>query len=190
MFTKDECRKKFKEARRLLTLERYTKLNERILFQFMKLPLEGVSYIHTFLPIEKYREPNTLLIIEYLRKAWPSIGIVVPRADLYANSMTHYVLGAEQELISNKWGILEPAIGDSVDINLIDMVLLPLLAFDKQGNRVGYGKGYYDRFLQGIEKKVQKVGISLFDPVEQIMDSEAHDVPLDKCLTPDKLWLF
>lgn len=168
----------------------YHRFNVKLLKQFKSLSLEGIAYFHTFLPVLAKKEPNTLLLIEYLKKNYPSIKIVVPKSDLQTNAMTHYVLG-EQELVTNKWGIAEPqGSAHQVAVELIDMVLLPLLTFDLEGNRVGYGKGYYDRFLSTCRPDVRKIGLSLFDPVDKIIDSEAHDIPLDVCITPTKVWFF
>lgn len=173
-----------------LSNEGYNQLNVTLLKNFDTLSLEGVSYLHTFLPILSKREPNTFLIIEALKAKYPTIKIVVPKSDLTSNRMTHYVLG-KQELITNKWGIIEPeGTGERISESLIDAVLLPLLGFDLEGNRVGYGKGYYDRFLSECRPNIRKIGLSLFDPVDKIIDSEPHDIPLDICVTPEKVWMF
>lgn len=192
MFTKQECRVRFKFMRDQLTEVEYARLNLQLLenFKQLSLILTDVRYLHTYLPIVKNKEPNTLLIIEYLKVNWPHIGIVVPKSDLTNNIMTHHLLDSEQELISNKWGINEPAAGKLIKEQLIDMVLLPLLAFDMGGTRVGYGKGYYDRFLVNCKPDVRKIGLSLFDPVDKIIDGESHDIPLDFCITPNKTWDF
>lgn len=192
MFTKQECRVRFKFMRDQLAEIEYARLNLQLLENFKKLSLilKDVRYLHTYLPIVKNKEPNTLLIIEYLKENWPQIGIVVPKSDLTSNLMTHHLLDSKQELINNKWGIREPVAGKLIKEQLIDMVLLPLLAFDMSGTRVGYGKGYYDRFLLNCKPDVQKLGLSLFDPVDKIIDGESHDIPLDFCITPNKTWNF
>jgi len=192
MFTKQECRVRFKFMRDQLTEVEYARLNPLLLENFKQLSplLTHVRYLHTYLPIVKNKEPNTLLLIDYLKTEWPEISLVVPKSDLTSNSMTHHLLNNEQELISNKWGIDEPIAGESIKDQLIDMVLLPLLAFDMEGARVGYGKGYYDRFLANCKPGVQKIGLSLFDPVDKIIDVASHDVPLDICVTPNKTWNF
>jgi len=191
MFTKGECRSRFRLMRDRLSDEEYARLNEQLLNGFKEISLKDIRYIHTFLPILHQREPNTFLVIEYLRTVWPDIKIIVPRSDLQTNLMTHHVLWPNQELTRNRWGIIEPHESDEViEEELIDLILLPLLAFDKKGGRVGYGKGYYDRFLNLCKDNAQKVGLSLFGPVDRIIDIQPHDVPLDRCITPDKIWEF
>lgn len=88
------------------------------------------------------------------------------------------------------WGIPEPAGGTVVKPTDFDIILLPLLAFDLQGNRVGYGKGFYDRYLALCRPDCLKIGISLFDPVELIEEVESHDIPLDIAICPTKLYDF
>jgi 5-formyltetrahydrofolate cyclo-ligase len=65
-----------------------------------------------------------------------------------------------------------------------------MLAFDKQGYRVGYGKGFYDRYLKRCQPDVMKVGFSFFPPVDQIEDINANDVPLSYCITPHQIYAF
>lgn len=192
MFTKQECRVKSKFMRNQLTTDEYVKLNLQILENFKRLStiLKNVEYLHTYLPIIKNKEPNSLLVIDYLKIVWPEINLVVPKSDLKTNLMTHHLLAEGQELILNKWNIEEPVGGRLISEQLIDVVLLPLLAFDRYGTRVGYGKGYYDKFLASCRPDVKKVGLSIFDPIDKITDIEPHDVPLDLCITPSKIWRF
>jgi 5-formyltetrahydrofolate cyclo-ligase len=72
----------------------------------------------------------------------------------------------------------------------IDLVFVPLLSFDEKGYRVGYGKGFYDKWLAGCSPECLKVGISYFGPVESIEDRNDFDVPLDLCITPHNLYVF
>jgi 5-formyltetrahydrofolate cyclo-ligase len=96
------------------------------------------------------------------------IKIVIPKVDIHAGSLTHYHYNQEIELIKNQYGIDEPTEGVQISESEIDMVLIPLLAFDKKGYRVGFGKGYYDKFLSRCRKNVLKVGLSFFETVEKI----------------------
>jgi len=70
---------------------------------------------------------------------------------------------------------------------MIDAVLIPLLAFDNQGFRVGYGGGFYDRFLPACRPEALKVGLSFFDPVDVIEDKDQYDIPMDYCVTPTEI---
>jgi 5-formyltetrahydrofolate cyclo-ligase len=87
-------------------------------------------------------------------------------------------------------GIPEPVQGELIPDEQIDLVFVPLLAFDKKGNRVGYGKGFYDRFLAQCRPNTQKMGLSFFCPIDEISDVDPWDVKLDSCICPDKIWTF
>ena len=91
---------------------------------------------------------------------------------------------------NSAWGIPEPVDGTIVKPSDFDIVLIPLLAFDKNGHRVGYGKGFYDRYLVKCRPDCLKIGISLFDPVDHIEEVESHDIPLDIAICPAKLYDF
>jgi len=90
----------------------------------------------------------------------------------------------------NRWGISEPFTGEIIDDKEIDLVLVPLLCFDEMGYRVGYGNGYYDKFLANCRKDCLKVGVSFFEPIGEIEDVREFDIRLDYCVTPEKVWRF
>jgi 5-formyltetrahydrofolate cyclo-ligase len=184
---KAEIRKAAMQSRNALSARQLQELSEQLLTQFSKLDFSAVSIIHIFLPIEKKKEPNTFVFIDWLQLHHPSIKILVPRADFNTALMTHHIYTDINGLEKNIFDILEPQNTNEHQGN-IDLVLIPLLAFDQQGYRVGYGKGFYDRFLQNISTK--KVGLSLFPPVDKIADTDAHDVRMNLCLTPDRVYVF
>jgi 5-formyltetrahydrofolate cyclo-ligase len=70
------------------------------------------------------------------------------------------------------------------------MVLVPLLVVDNHGNRIGYGKGFYDRFLSECKSNTKKIGLSLLPLSEEVIDSGATDVKLDGCAIPATFRLF
>mgnify|MGYP003575184065 FL=1 len=90
----------------------------------------------------------------------------------------------------NEWGITEPVSGVEVLPEQLDIVLIPLLVYDKKGNRVGYGKGFYDRFLSECRSDAMKVGLSFFEPVDLISDANELDIPLDACISPKGIFTF
>lgn len=190
MATKGELRERFKQVRLLLTKEEEDSLNNELLLQFQQFNWSKFSYIHIFLPIKSSREPNTTLLIDWLRKNFPQIQLVVPKSDMGSLTMHHYAWEENLVLELNKWGIEEPKSGKVVLAEQLDIVILPLLAFDRMGNRVGYGKGFYDRFLSVCRPDCLKVGLSLFEPVDLIEDINPMDVPLDYCITPNTIWEF
>ena len=90
----------------------------------------------------------------------------------------------------NKYGIPEPKNGKKIKNNLIDVVFVPLLSYDKKGNRVGYGKGFYDRFLSNLSIKTIKIGLSLYEPENYIEGIDENDIKIDYCVTPNKIFSF
>ena len=140
-----------------------------------------------FLPIKKFNEIDTWAFVEYLKSQ--NANIIVSKSDTSSNSMIHYLLDEDSEIKTNKWGIPEPISGKKINELHIDKVLIPLLTFDKLGNRLGYGKGYYDVFLKKCRPNCKKIGLALNAPVD-LLPSEPFDVKLDYCISPQGLHTF
>jgi len=189
--TKAEVRKHYLQKRAGLAEPEYLQLNYRLCEQFFaNIDLSFLKVIHTFLPIEKTREPNTWLIIDRIRREYPHIRLSLPRINNQAGEMEHFYFEGLHQLKTNTWGIQEPKQGVPTEPDKIDMVLVPLLAFDLNGQRVGYGKGFYDKFLPLCKPTCQRVGISLFPPIDKIDDVRAEDEPLTMAITPDEVLRF
>ncbi|RZK54252.1 MAG: 5-formyltetrahydrofolate cyclo-ligase [Pedobacter sp.] len=178
---KSALRKRALNQRNALTEDNLQELNESLLAQFKKLDLSNIKSLHIFLPIIHQKEPDTFLIIDWLQQQHPEIEIVVPKADFKTSIMSHHSFLDREDLLNNHYHIPEPQKAKPF-IGTPDMVIVPLLAFDKKGYRVGYGKGFYDRFLSCLT--TQKIGLSFFDAVEEINDVHLNDIRLDKCITP------
>ncbi|MFW0714567.1 5-formyltetrahydrofolate cyclo-ligase [Pedobacter sp. N23S346] len=184
---KSEIRKQASKERLLINAETYAVLNNGLLHQFSALDFSTIKTLHIFLPIIEKKEPNTFLLIEWLTENHPDTKIIVPKADFETALMTSHKYLGLHDLQKNLYNILEPQKGIIHD-GEIDLVLIPLLAFDRQGYRVGYGKGFYDRFLENIN--AQKIGLSLYPAVEKIEDVNEHDIRLDFCITPTEIIKF
>ncbi len=194
--TKAEIRKLYKEKRKSLTEENCANFNKKIHdLVFSRLAIHRYSPIHLFLPILRNNEPDTRLIINTLRKDFaPDIYI---SKSIENGEMLHVKYEASTVLETNTWGIEEPK---DLSLSLSSeaffekyktediLIFVPLLAFDKKGNRVGYGKGYYDRFLQYATKDTAIVGLSLFEPFDLIEDADAFDIKMHFCITPERVW--
>lgn len=190
MKSKKELRQEFKLKRCQLSGEEEERLNCDLLLQFQKIELTAVKFMHVFLPIEKYHEPNTYSIINYVKEFFPKVVLVVSRSNFADYSMRHYILDEQTVFETNEWGIPEPVSGTEVLPTAIDFIIVPLLAFDLDGHRVGYGKGFYDRFFALCAAEAQRVGLSFFDPIERIADRNEHDVMLTKAITPYHIYSF
>jgi 5-formyltetrahydrofolate cyclo-ligase len=186
---KSILRKELLRKRRLVSSEEYEVRNallyEQVLSYFKDF---DHSCIDSYLPIKRNAEPETRNIINFLLKK--DVRVLVSKSDFSNYSMTHYEFTDKLELKENQFGIPEPVSGDEVDIQLADIMLIPLLAFDKKGNRLGYGKGFYDRLLSIVRPETLKVGLSLTSPFDYFGFEEIHDVTLDICITPYEMYRF
>jgi 5-formyltetrahydrofolate cyclo-ligase len=182
--TKAEIRKQFIAKRKQLSQAEYDHLNQELLKQFQQLDFSGVNVIHLFLPIHERKEPDTFLIRQWLKTSHPQITRVFPKADFADHTMQNFADDEFLELGINVFGIPEPITGNVVDPLHIDLMLIPLLAFDRQGYRVGYGKGFYDRFIAQCRPDVHLIGLSFFEPIDDISDLNPFDRQLNECLTP------
>jgi len=184
---KSEIRKRALKDRLAISDRDYKLLNKGLLNQFIALDFNSVKTLHIFLPMEEKKEPDTFLLIEWLAENHPEIKIIVPKADFETALMTNHEYLGVDDLQKNIYNILEPQKG-IVHAGDVDVVLVPLLAFDKRGYRVGYGKGFYDRFLKNMDAK--KIGLSLLPAIDEIDDVNEHDIRLDFCLTPTETIKF
>lgn len=185
--TKAEIRKQAIAQRKALSDGQVATYSGALLEHFAALDFSTVRTVHVFLPIAEKKEPDTFLFIDWLALHHPEIRVIVPRADFETALMHNYVYKGREGLEKNFYNIMEPAKGE-LHNGEVDMVLVPLLAFDVRGYRAGYGKGFYDRFLQGLD--TLKIGLSFFGPLEQIEDIDVYDVRLDACITPEKIYRF
>lgn len=172
-----------------MTEDEYGRLNQQISNQFFSnIDLSSTNVIHTYLPITKNREPNTWLIIDRIRKDFSKIRISLPK--VRNNTLENLYFQELRQLEKNAWDILEPKHGEITPTKDIDIVIVPLVALDQTGSRVGYGKGFYDKFLKECRADCKKIGLSFFNPVERIDDTQAFDVSLTHCLTPADFYRF
>jgi 5-formyltetrahydrofolate cyclo-ligase len=190
LHTKTHIRKQFLERRLNLPEEEAEARNEALLDNCRELSFGNVHWVHVFLPIAEKKEVNTWPIIEWLRAAYPALQWVLARAFLATGEMQHFLWDRHTILVKSKYGIPEPAGGTLIAPEALDLVFVPLLAFDMSGHRVGYGKGMYDRFLKQCRPGVRTIGLSLFEPVDQITDTDPRDVPLHTVVTPENIYHF
>ncbi|EAR03042.1 5-formyltetrahydrofolate cyclo-ligase [Maribacter sp. HTCC2170] len=183
---KSELRLLFTERRNALQEKEITASSLLISNQLLKLPIWSFSFFHLFLPILEKKEIDTSYVLTILQGK--DKNVVVPK--MQDNNLINYLLTDNTLLRKNRWNVPEPVEGILIAPEQIEVVFIPLLAFDKQGNRVGYGKGYYDRFLKQCKADVIKIGLSFFDAEEEISDVFEADIPLDYCVTPKKIYSF
>jgi len=190
---KSEIRENSKTKRKTLTTEQLEEKSIILVENFWKTSfLDKISTLHLFLPIKKFNEPDTCLLIRKILQEKPYIRLVVSKANLQKQSLQHYFLEKDTPLQENAWGISEPdeKVAQLCPIEAIELVLVPLLAFDARGFRVGYGKGFYDRFLVECPQAI-KIGFSLEEMLPELISNvDIYDIALDYCITPTKVLSF
>ena len=174
-----------------LALNQHEKLNleENIATLFNHFPFKYPTNILLYHPIENKKEPNIPQILSLFIQKTKS-KVYFPIVDISNLTMQISEINKNSTFIENKWGIQEPFPIIPTDPKNIDMVIIPLLIFDLNGYRVGYGKGVYDRFLEKNNHIKYKVGVCFFDPVENIDDIAKFDLPLTHCFTPSVIYEF
>lgn len=185
---KKELRLKYKALRNQLSEETLEEISLTITNKILTLPIWEKSYFHIFLPIIEHKEVNTEFILHLL--SGKDKEIIISKSDFETREMTHYLLTDNTKIKKNLYNIPEPVDGIEVPSKKIDVVFVPLLAFDKNGDRVGYGKGFYDKFLKECKPEIIKIGLSFFEPEEKIDGIFEEDIKLDYCVTPNEIYTF
>lgn len=183
---KDAIRKKYISLRKEFSKEEVQSMSSKIFENFKKsFTVLKNQNVHIFLSIEKFKEVNTSFFITYFKNQ--GVKIFVPK--MIKGKLIAVELVDEKYLIENSFGILEPTSNVNECLEF-DFIITPLLYADLQGNRVGYGKGYYDSFFSSLHQDSQKIGIGFFSPEENVDDVSSTDVPLDYLITPDSILSF
>ena len=185
---KKDLRIKYKALRQEMTTDEVEDKSLAIANNLLQLNICEKIYYHLFLTIEEHKEIQTEFILHLL--AGRDKEIVVSKSDFENAAMKHYLLTDNTRLVKNHYGIPEPADGIEVPVEKLDVIFVPVLGYDVKGNRTGYGKGFYDRFLAGCRQDVIKVGLSFFEPEDIISDIDENDIPLDYCVTPKQVFEF
>lgn len=184
---KSDLRKKYLEKRKLLSDIEIFQQSEEIFKNFVEYfkPLPEQK-VHIFIPIHKFKEINTQFFTDYFFSR--NIKVFVPKiADTKLISVEIF---KDTEFVVNQWGISEPISNEDSGITDFDFVITPLLYCDSKGNRVGYGKGFYDEFFESVSRRSKKIGVNYFNPDENIDDIREEDIPLDYLVTPTDVLSF
>ncbi len=188
---KAELRKEYLKRRSELLSEFADRSSRKIADRFFAtFELRRIRTVHIFVSIPKFNEVDTSLIIGRLWRDHPEIRTVAPKMRSGTGELEHIAFSSRTLMVENSWGISEPSIGDQVEPSDLDLVVVPLLCFDRSGYRTGYGKGLYDRFLAKCRPVCLKIGVNQFGPIDRIDDVAEHDIRLDACLTPEETYRF
>ena len=189
MKTKTELRQEYRQLRKQLSGAEVNDLSQKIVKQVGNW-LEGqesLMQFHLFFPIAKFNEVNTFYLQQLLEQRGKTL--YTSQVNREEDRLDTLLLPSEAAFFLDEWGIPVPQESLRVPTTKIQVVFVPLLAYDSSGHRLGFGKGFYDKFLSSLEQSVIKVGLSFF-PAEDAIPTEPHDVPLDYCITPDRIRAF
>jgi 5-formyltetrahydrofolate cyclo-ligase len=186
--TKKEARVKYKNLRKDFNSQQHDEASIAIANKVLELPIWDKQYFHVFLSITEHFEVDTEYILHIL--AGKDKDIIISKSDFESRKMIHYLLTDGTKIKKNEYNIPEPIDGIEVPDSKIDVVFVPLLAFDEKGHRVGYGKGFYDRFLAQCKPTVITIGLSFFEAEKGISDLHDNDFALNYCVTPSKIYTF
>jgi 5-formyltetrahydrofolate cyclo-ligase len=187
---KKQLRNIYREKRKALSNAEREKMDDLMLIEFQTINLPFLHTMLSFWPIEQNQEPNTSLITDFLEFRNPALRIAYPKINSSSGMFDAVEVHTDTAFRSGKFNVEEPVDGNLILPMTIDLVLVPLLAFDLRGYRVGYGKGFYDQFLGQCDPACIRVGLSYFDPVDEISDAAEFDVPLTHCITPHDIYVF
>jgi len=185
--TKKELRKLFLEKRKSLLSDTFQKLNEALIKNASEALDYQNKFIHIFLTIQKHREPDTFELKRKIESKNKGITWVLSKSNFKDLSLQHFIWNVESKIEKNQFDIPEPIGGIEVPEEKLDIVFVPLLLADKKGFRIGYGKGFYDRFLSKCKKDCIKIGLSVFEPIETIQDLNEFDIALDYIVSPEQI---
>ena len=189
---KENIRQLYKEKRAAISLQLKSRLDDLLMVQFQQIKIDIPSLIMTYSPIKILNEfdPQTITDYCYFKNPGQQLFYPVMVEGKKQPELISVIVHDETIFKPNKFGIDEPIEGIDMFPTEIDLVIVPLLSFDKKGHRVGYGKGYYDRFLKQCRKDCLKIGFSYFDPVDLIEDFNKFDIKMDYVVTPQTVYKF
>lgn len=182
---KNTLRKVYLEKRKFLSQAEYERRNQLLYHRLIEFQeIHQFQSIHTFIPIKKNKEPDTFPFIQYLWSKKPETDVITAISDLKSPILSHVKITESTTFLENKWGIPEPQDSMPYSTENIECVLVPMVVGSKNGDRIGYGKGYYDRFLQDCGNNTQFVGVTLGPLLENTFYADQYDVPMHKMITP------
>jgi 5-formyltetrahydrofolate cyclo-ligase len=191
---KSEIREKALAERKSWTQEKFNLKNSELLNQikaFMQ-PLPRNLMLMSFQSMEHTREVMTSPMHSLLINEPYFHQLIFPKVEKNTSQLIPFLTDKKSKFEKSEWGILEPMEETAVRLNPkdVDIIFIPLLALDTNGHRVGYGKGFYDRFLASTKPDVIKIGLSLEEPIEPIEDINPFDIGLDFAITPKSVYRF
>jgi 5-formyltetrahydrofolate cyclo-ligase len=181
---KQELREKALAERQQISAREWKSKSELIISSLRHADFyKTAKTVHTYISMNHRREVCTDGLLENLLNAEKKA--VVPIINFEDESLTHSQICSLSDLKKNKWGVAEPKHVNPVDVEDLDVIIVPMVAADRAGNRLGYGRGFYDRFLS--ETGATKAGLVfdafLFDEIP----TEEFDEKLDVIISEEEV---
>lgn len=183
--SKEEIRARLRSRRAGIQESDFYSLSAKIISTLRQQPeYQSAHTAHCYVSMNDRREVNTHPLIRSMLIE-EGKDVVVPATHFKKKTLSHFTLSSFDDLAPNKWGVLEPEDGEMRAPSEFELVIVPMVGGDEQGQRVGYGGGYYDRFL----KKVQcsAIGLCFEQNIVSSLPAENYDVPLDKIITEKRI---
>ena len=180
---KDKIRKEILAKRNILSDKDINKKSDLIIKNL-------ASYIENVQNIMIFMDMKTEVKITKLLELYPKKNFFISKITNSNNREMKINKYNKNELILHKFGYYESSSNDFYDEEILDVVIVPALAFDSKKNRIGFGGGYYDTFLEKVRKKNNKVlfiGVCYDFQIIDNIPTEKHDVTLDFVVSESKI---
>lgn len=189
LHTKEDLRKRMLEKRKTINIEKEAKLSSRIIENLLESTIYyQARHIMTYLSYPREVRTDELVLKSLNLKKEISVPICIRETKNLFPSQ----INALTEVENGFFGLREPKKEyiTSIDIEKLDLIIVPGLVFDRQGNRIGHGAGYYDRFFERVPSSIPKVALAFqYQIVKEEWRVDAWDTPMNGIITEDG-WLF
>ncbi len=182
---KEELRKEMKNLRKNISKEEIYAKSDLICNNLFTLDvIKNAKTVMVY--ISAFNEVRTQAIIQKLIDDKKRVSAPITNEE--NKSMNAYYFDDLSRLVKGAYGILEPPMENMCDISKIDVVIVPGIAFDKNGNRMGFGEGYYDRFLADF--KGTKIGIGYKFQCENNIIADEYDIAMDYVINEEDIYVI
>ena len=184
--SKAAIRTEIRDRLRALDPQQKADADRRISDRVLELPeFQHARRIFCYLPLAT--EVDTRPIVAHLLATHGAA--YVPITDIDARMLHVAEISSLDDLTEGPYGIPEPTDPRLVDPALIDLWIVPGIAFDRQGRRIGHGGGYFDTFFGAHPTSAPKVAVAYAFQVVDGVPADDHDVPVDLVVTEDEIWI-
>jgi 5-formyltetrahydrofolate cyclo-ligase len=174
------------QARDALAKELRHRLSEKITEQLWNYVNERpCRSIHCYISFRSEVETQPFII----RSLENGLRVTVPIVQMNgaAHSLAHSEIQSLSDLAGGAFGLQEPAERIPATLDMLDMVIVPLVGFDRKGTRLGYGMGFYDAFLHELPRAIERVGLAFGIQEAEFIPILPHDEPLDTIITEHEI---